>query len=35
MISGNRHHLWRSGIIGDLAVEAQQKLTTTWGQLKR
>ena len=33
--SGNGHHLWRSGVIGGLAVEAQQKLTTTWGQLKR
>ena len=32
--SGNGHHLWRSGISGDLAVEAKQKLTTTWGQLK-
>ena len=30
--SGNGHDLWRSGV---LAVEAQQKLTTTWGQLKR
>ena len=33
--SGKGHHLWRSGITGDLAVEAQQKLTTTWGQLKQ
>ncbi len=33
--SGNGHHLWRSGVISGLAVEAQQKLTTTWGQLKR
>ena len=33
--SGNGHHLWRSGVIGGLAVEAQRKLTTTWGQLKR
>ena len=33
--SGNGHHLWRSGVIGGLAVEAQKKLTTTWGQLKR
>ena len=33
--SGNGHHLWRSGIIEGLAVEAEKKLTTTWGQLKR
>ena len=33
--SGNGHHLWRSGIISNVAVEAQGKLTTTWGQLKR
>ena len=33
--SGNGHHLWRSGIIGGLVIEAQQKLTTTWGQLKQ
>ncbi len=30
--SGNGHDLWRSGA---LAVKAQGKLTTTWGQLKR
>ena len=33
--SGNGHHLWRSGVIGGLAVETQGKLTTTWGQLKQ
>ena len=33
--SGNGHHLWRNGVIGGLAVEAERKLTTTWGQLKR
>lgn len=33
--SGNGHHLWRSGVIDGLAVEAQRKLTTTWGQLKQ
>lgn len=33
--SGNGHHLWRSGVIGGLAIEAQRKLTTTWGQLKK
>lgn len=33
--SGNGHHLWRSGVIGGLAVEAERKLATTWGQLKR
>ena len=33
--SGNGYHLWRSGVIGGLPVEAQGKLTTTWGQLKR
>lgn len=33
--SGNGHHLWRSGAIGGLAIEAQRKLTTTWGKLKR
>ena len=33
--SGNGHHLWRGGVIGGLAVEAERKLTTTWGQLKR
>ena len=33
--SENGHHLWRSGVIGGLAVEAQRKLTTTWGQLKQ
>ena len=33
--SGNGHHLWRSGVIGGLAIEAQDKLTTTWGQLKQ
>ena len=32
--SGNGHHLWRSGVIGGLAVEAERKLATTWGQLK-
>ena len=30
--SGNGYDLWRSGV---LAVEAQGKLTTTWGKLKR
>ena len=30
--SGNGHDLWRSGV---LAVEAQGKLATTWGQLKQ
>lgn len=30
--SGNGQDLWRSGA---LAVKAQRKLTTTWGQLKR
>ena len=30
--SGNGHDLWRSGV---LAVQAQGKLATTWGQLKR
>ena len=30
--SGNGHDLWRSG---GLPVEAQGKLTTTWGQLKQ
>ena len=30
--SGNGYDLWRSGV---WAVEAQGKLTTTWGQLKR
>ena len=34
-VSGNGHHLWRSGVIGGLAVEAKNKLATTWGQLKR
>lgn len=34
-VSGNGHHLWRGGVIGGLAVEVQQKLTTTWGELKR
>jgi hypothetical protein len=34
-VSGNGHHLWRSGVIGGLAVEAERKLATTWGQLKR
>ena len=33
--SGNEHHLWRSGVIGGLAIEAQRKLTTTWAQLKQ
>lgn len=33
--SGNGYHLWRSGVIGGLAVEAQNKLATTWGQLKQ
>ena len=33
--SGNGHHLWRGGVIGGLAVEAEKKLTTTWGQLKQ
>ena len=33
--SGKGHHLWRSGVSGNLAVEARQKLTTTWGQLKK
>lgn len=33
--SGNGHHLWRSGVVGGLTVEAQKKLTTTWGQLKQ
>jgi len=33
--SGNGHHLWRSGAVGGLAVEAQRKLATTWGQLKQ
>ena len=33
--SGNEHHLWRSGVIGNVAVEAQRKLTTTWAQLKQ
>ena len=32
--SGNGYHLWRSGFIDGLAVEARGKLTTTWGQLK-
>ncbi len=30
--SGNEYHFWRSGV---WAVEAQGKLTTTWGQLKK
>ena len=30
--SGNGYDLWRSGV---LAVEAQRKLTTTWGHLKQ
>ena len=30
--SGNGYDLWRSGV---LAVEAKNKLATTWGQLKR
>jgi hypothetical protein len=30
--SGNGYHLWRSGA---MAVEAQRKLTTIWGQLKK
>ena len=30
--SGNGYDLWRSGV---LAVEAENKLTTTWAQLKR
>ena len=30
--SGNGYDLWRSGA---MAVEAQKKLTTTWGKLKR
>ena len=30
--SGNNNDLWRSGV---LAVEAERKLTTTWGRLKR
>ena len=33
--SGNGHHLWRSGVIGGLTIEAQGKLTTTWGKLKQ
>ena len=33
--SGNGHHLWRSGVIDGLAVAAEKKLATTWGQLKK
>ena len=33
--SGNGHHLWKSGVIGGLAVEPENKLTTTWGELKK
>ena len=34
-VSGNGYHLWRSGFIDGLAVEAHGKLATTWGKLKQ